>query len=317
MRSSFLSVLMVTAALAAAAPPAGLAQGDLDAFMRVVLEKRDENWKKIQQYILDEREKIQVLGPSGLPVWGQKREYQWFIREGYFVRSPTVADGVTVPEEDRRKYEDNYFNRVRIRDLREKERRAAAANSEPNAAPLEGGGLDSLLSQTRQPQFIDSAYFLKFKFDQGTYALAGREKFEGLDVFRIEYYPTRLFADADERQRERGGRNADVGQTIERLMNKNALVTIWVEPASKQIVRYTFDNVQLDFFPAAFLFRLEDLKASMTMGQPFKDVWLPRDIEFMFSAMLAFGVIDIKYDIEYFDYREAKTSSRIKGGGSR
>ena len=69
-------------------------QTDLNAFMKEVLEKRDENWKKLQQYILDEREKIEVRGPTGLPIWGQRREYQWFIRDGYFVRSPVTADGV-------------------------------------------------------------------------------------------------------------------------------------------------------------------------------------------------------------------------------
>src|SRR6187402_2792520 len=33
-------------------------QADLNTFMKEVLERRDENWKKLQQYILDENEKI-------------------------------------------------------------------------------------------------------------------------------------------------------------------------------------------------------------------------------------------------------------------
>ena len=32
-------------------------------------------------------------------------------------------------------------------------------------------------------------------------------------------------------------------------MNKTALVTLWVDPAEHQIVKYTFDNVWLDFLP--------------------------------------------------------------------
>ena len=51
-----------------------------------------------------------------------------------------------------------------------------------------------MLRQSRQPDFIDSAYFLRFKFEQGKYALVGRETFDGQDVLRIEYYPARLFS---------------------------------------------------------------------------------------------------------------------------
>ena len=51
-----------------------------------------------------------------------------------------------------------------------------------------------MLRQSRQPGFIESAYFLRFKFEQGKYALVGRETFDGKDVLRIEYYPARLFS---------------------------------------------------------------------------------------------------------------------------
>ena len=45
--------------------------------------------------------------------------------------------------------------------------------------------------------------------------------------------------------------------------------------AEHQIVKYTFDNVWMDFLPVAWLVRVDDIRASMTMGQPFPDVWLP------------------------------------------
>ena len=61
-------------------------------------------------------------------------------------------------------------------------------------------------------------------------------------------------------------------------MNKTALVTLWVDPATAQIVKYTFQNVWLDFLPAAWLVRVDDLRASMEMEQPFPGVWLPRGI---------------------------------------
>ena len=103
-------------------------------------------------------------------------------------------------------------------------------------------------------------------------------------------------------------------------MNKISLVTIWVEPKSFQIVKYTFDNVNFDFLPAAWLVRVNDLKASMTMSQAVKDVkdlWLPREIDWYFSAMLAIGTVDARYHLEYHDYRQASTSGRIKGGQER
>jgi len=76
-----------------------------------------------------------------------------------------------------------------------------------------------------------------------------------------------------------------------------------------------FDNVNFDFLPAAWLVRVNDLKASMTMSQPFKDVWLPRDVDMYFSAMLAVGAFDVRYHLDYHDYRQASTQSRIRGGG--
>ena len=41
---------------------------------------------------------------------------------------------------------------------------------------------------------------MDFKFEPGNYYLAGREKLEGQDVLRIEYYPTNLFNDEDDKK---------------------------------------------------------------------------------------------------------------------
>jgi hypothetical protein len=91
-------------------------------------------------------------------------------------------------------------------------------------------------------------------------------------------------------------------------------VTIWVEPKAHQILKYTFDNVNLDFLPAAWIIRLDDLKATMTMSEAFKDVWLPRDVDMFFAATLAVGPFNVRYHLDYYDYRQATTSGRIKGG---
>ena len=320
-------------AIVAGTSPAAVAmasQSDLDAFMAKVLASRDGNWKKLQQYILDERERVEVRGPSNVPVWGQQHEYSWFIREGYFVRSPVKADGVTIAEAERRKAEDDYLRRAKEREKRA-ERDAAAKAAE---VPREAGGeatpppvveppnLDALLRQSRQPQFVDSAYFLNFKFEQGKYALVGRETFEGREVLRIEYYPTRLFTheqDDERRRREqkRPNRNEDVEAALERMMNKVSLVTLWIEPKAHQIIKYTFDNVNFDFLPAAWLLRVTDLKATMTMSEPFPGVWLPRDVDMFFAGMLAVGDFSVRYRLDYHDYRQATTSGRIIRIGGR
>ena len=317
---AFTAMAILLAILAWPGRPALIvAQTDLDEFMKQVLARRDENWKKLQQYILDEREKVEMRGPSGQPIWGQRREYQWFIRDGYFVRSPVTADGVAIPEDDRRKYEENYLKRVKDRDKNAVKPGETTPESSGGSISFSNAGVEVLLQQSRQPQFIDTAYFMRFKFDGGRYALVGKEKFGDAEVLRIEYYPTKLFSGENDRERrtqeKRRQSDQDLEKTIDRLMNKNSKVTLWVEPKAKQIVKYVFDNVQLDFLPAAWLVRMEELKASMTMSQPFKDVWLPKDVELYFSAMLAIGLVDIRFNLDYYDYKEASTSARIKGRG--
>src|SRR4030095_9409643 len=105
----------------AAAMPANLdAQSDLDAFMEKVLARRDDNWKKLQQYVLEEKEAFDITGPGRFPLWGMRREYSWFIRDGIFVRSPVSADGVKLSEADRRKAEEQWLRRQKNREEREK-----------------------------------------------------------------------------------------------------------------------------------------------------------------------------------------------------
>jgi len=332
MRTRVLLVALVAAGTALAAAPA-VPQSDLDTFMNKVLARRDENWKKLQQYILDERAEVSIKGPTGIPVWGDKREYTWFIREGYFIRSPLKANGVEVSEADRRKAEDSYLRRVKEREKRDAARERRKKDGSDAPVPDEPTTLDAFVAQNAQPEFVDSAYFMKFKFEQGRYALAGREPFEGgREVLRIEYYPSKLYQDEEdperkkreeERRKQKGGKpdkGREYGATVERLMNKVALVTLWVEPTSQQIVKYVFDNVNFDFFPGAWLLRVDELKASMEMSQPFKDkdIWLPKTIDFGFSAMLAVGPVHGRYHVDYHDFREATTAGRIKKtGGSR
>ncbi|MEO8070809.1 MAG: hypothetical protein ABI652_05370, partial [Acidobacteriota bacterium] len=242
--------------------------------------------------------------------------------DGFFVRSPTKANGVVVAEAERRRFEDDYLKRARAREGAGGSGAAAPGVEEPApavASPASGptpADVEHLVAQTRQPGFVDSAYFLRFKFEQGTYAFVGHETFDGRDVLRVEYYPARLFSheqNAQDRRRAAGtaDRRKDIDAALEQMMNKVALVTLWIEPKAHQIVKYTFDNVSLDFLPLSWLLRVDDLKATMTMSQPFPDVWLPRDIDMAFGAMLAIGAIDATYHVDYSGYREATTAGRF------
>jgi hypothetical protein len=310
--------VLLTLMLAASAAGVISAQTDLDAFMQEVLIRRDDNWKKLQQFVLDERESMEVRGPGQALLWGQRSDYTWFIRDGFFVRSPLKVNGAVVGELDRRKYEADYLKREQERERRYRRREGDATPTETTAADAPGN-LDGLLKQTRQPGFISSSYFLRFKFDEGHYALVGRERLEDRDVLRIEYYPTNLFAPARRRPQEdqqiprnqdREKQSASQAQVM-RLMNKKSKVTLWIEPASHQILKYTFDDLGWDFFPGQWLARLTDVSADMTMFQAFPEIWLPRGINMDFEMLFALGPVHVHYDVDYHDYRRADVTTKV------
>src|ERR1700681_1281423 len=288
------------------------AQTDLDAFMQQVMERRDDNWKKLQQYILDEREQIELRAPAHAPLWGERRDYTWFIRDGYFVRSPLKVNGADVGEADPRKYEADFLRIAQQRDKRSQQRQTP-----PEVPDAPARDVDALIRQTRQPQFITSAYFLRFRFEEGHYALVGHETLDGRDVLRVEYYPAAMFSDGRLRRRDQARRDSAVDAEVTRLINKGSRVTLWIEPQSHQILRYTFDNVALDFFPAQWLASITGLHASMTMGEPFPDVWLPRGLDLQLGMMLAVGAFDFHYTLDYHDYRRAEISTTIRVPGAR
>ncbi len=95
-------------------------------------------------------------------------------------------------------------------------------------------------------------------------------------------------------------------------MNKTALVTLWVDPAEHQIVKYTFDNVWMDFLPGAWLVRVDDIHASMSMGQPFAGMWLPREMDVHAGVSLATGPFEASYSRQFANYRLAEVKSIIR-----
>ena len=61
---------------------------DLDALMAKALQRRDVDRRTLSDYVLDELETFEVLGPGGAPLTRLRREYTWYVRDGIHVRSP-------------------------------------------------------------------------------------------------------------------------------------------------------------------------------------------------------------------------------------
>jgi hypothetical protein len=322
----------VLSAPSGALVPSAAQSSDLDAFMAKVLARRDDNWKKLQQYVLEEKEAFDLTGPGRFPLWGMRREYTWFIRDGIFVRSPVTADGVKLSESDRRKAEEQWLRRQKNREARDKRNAERAAKGLPperesrevvisptgvqssSSDDKESGtpitNTEDMLKQMREPQFVSSAYFLKFKFETGHYALAGREKIGDIDTLKIEYYPEAGLFKEGRTKPDRKVKDED--QRMEEKMNKASMVTLWVEPKTYQILQYTFEDMDWDFFPGRTLVRVGDLNATMRMAQPFPNVWLPKSIGMNFGMMLAVGAVDATYRVEYLNYKEAAVTYKIK-----
>jgi surface antigen Omp85-like protein len=310
----------------APAKPEPVITNELDAFMAKVLARREVNRKTLEQYILDESESFEILGPGRVPLHRSKRDYTWYVRDGMHVRSPVRFNGVRVGEEARDRYEERWIRHERAR----QERKAKNEKEKGEIAIGSDGVHISGTMVSTEPRFVSEAYFMEFKFEAGNYYLAGREQLEGQEVLKVEYYPTKMFGDdndeeerknrakdpAREQRRDRDEKRSSgesrMEQDIERRMNKTAQITLWIDPKEHQIVKYTFDNVWLDFLPAAWLVRVDDLRASMAMGQPFPGVWLPRGMDIHAGVTLANGSFEAGYNRTFADYRLAEVSTKFR-----
>jgi hypothetical protein len=322
------------------------ATNELDDFMQKVLARREVNRKTLEQYILDETESFEILGPGRWPLYRTKRDYTWYVRDGMHVRSPVRFNGVKIAEDARERYEARWIRRERERQERK------ARNDEKDAKDGKDGKDDKGSSDVSittegvqvnvggtpmptEPRFVSEAYFMDFKFEPGNYYLAGRDQLEGHEVLKIEYYPTKMFGDSDDEKRnsasqeekdgnqkpakkpdakdeKRERQRQELENDIERRMNKTALVTLWVDPTEHQIVKYTFDNVWLDFLPAGWLVKIDDIRASMTMGQPFPGVWLPRELNIHSGITLANGSYEGGYERKFEEYRLAEVATKMR-----
>jgi hypothetical protein len=322
-------IALATVSASAQSPAGQTPSNDLDALMARALKTRDVDRRTLSDYVLDELEVFEVLGPGRAPVVRLRREYTWFVRDGIHVRSPVRFDGVPIGESERREYEDKWFHEEqdRRKNRAEREAKREAEGKQPVLGP----------SALNEPRFVSESYFMDFKFEAGNYYLAGHDSLDKHDVYKIDYLPTNLFDDDDEHHesketdetkdskgakdakdakhdkhhRDKDNKEEEFEQDINRKMNKTAQITLWVDPAENRIVKYTFDNVWMDFLPAAWLVRIDDIRASMEMGQPFEGVWLPKNLRVHGGITLASGSFEFSYSREFSNYRKADVTTKI------
>jgi hypothetical protein len=298
-------VTLVIACLGAFSPVRSRAQTptDLDAFMARVLANRDQSWRQLQEYLLSERERVELIGPDRTRLFGQDREFLWVARDGVAVRSPVRFNGVTLAAADRAQYEQEWLRDEERRAERQRKRSASPGTE----APADREDVEASI-RAGEPRFISEASFLRFRFEPGNYYFVGRETIAGVEVLRIEYYPTRMFQDEGKRSRPRD----EAEDRIDAAMNKVTLVTLWVDPAQHQVVRFTFDNVDFNFLPGRALVRLDTAQATMNMGQPFEGIWLPTDLTVEGAVTLATGSYRASYRRDFYDYRRGDVQVRFR-----
>lgn len=311
-------VVAFVPALFAQAPADAL--NDLDQLMAAALKNRDDSWLRLHDYVLDERETFEIIGGDRLPLHGLHREYSWSVCEGYLVRRPIRSNGVAISREEQLRYEDEWLREEQRREKRYQEREAKKARDEADVLVT----VDDVVRQDARSRFMSEAYFMKFPFEAGNYYLVGREELEGRQVLKVEYYPTRMFADDGTKRRDRQPpsekpaakrerqREEELEDRIERSMNKVTVITLWVDPEERQIVRFLFDNADFGFLPYRQIVRVDDVQAEMTMGRYFDGVWLPKRIRGTGAATLATGTFRFTYAREFFDYRMGEVRARIR-----
>jgi hypothetical protein len=250
---------------------------DIDAFMKKVLENRSVNWEMYHDYFGRERAKLSIEGTLDETLHGFEREYLWFVKDGYPVRSPMSVDGVPVSPEQREREETEWIERLKER--------------KPQDGP-------------------DREQFFGFEFEPGRFFFAGRETFEGRDVVVIEYYPRNAPWSEDE-EADEGEKNEKEAE-IEAKLGKVFFVTMLVDPAEHQIVRMTLENAGFDFLPARWLVHVDEVEVSLTMDQPIDGVWLTRDMEAYGKVTTAAGSLEVRYRSTFYDYGKTRTGVKFR-----
>jgi hypothetical protein len=265
----------------------GLPTNDLDAFMAKVLERREIDWDRLHNYVFSERETLEIKTNRLPALENIRKEYVWRVKDGYIVRTPVKANGVSISKDEQARAENEWIEQ----------------------------------QKRRKSKALERESFFGFKFQPGRYLYAGKKTVENRELTVIEYYPD--FKDLDDDQGE--GSSAKLEEKegkkepkqrdseeeyYERMFEKAFVATMLVDPQEHQLVEMTFDNVGLDFLPARWLVRVSDIKASLRMDKPYGDVWLPKTIQAWGSVSTAYGDLSLRYSREFFDYK--RTDVKVK-----
>lgn len=285
---------------------AARAPSDLDQLVERALARRDSSWKMLPQLVLDERADIEMTGPSGARLFAQRSDYTWFPRDGIFVRSPLRINGRAVTDAQRQTEEAEFIARVRRQSARRRE--TASPEADVTDAPLTPETAEALTAAVR-PFFLENnSLLMALKYEPGRYGLVGRDTQGQREVVKIEYYPTALFmagrARPNRRVRERD-------RQVTARLNKASLLTLWIDPARSQIVRYEYADVDLGFLPGQWLARVVDGRSSMSLDEVLPDVWLPTTAESLVRLQSPVGPVEARYALAYTNYRRADVGARV------
>jgi len=268
-------------------PSANPEMSDLDEFMAKVMQKRWADAENLREYVFNEREALDVEIDSKIASqWSYRREYLWFVRDDYLVRSPVVIDGVKVSDKEKSTAEDEWINGQK--------KRGKSTNK---------NGIDyQALFGLENANSLDFQAFFGFEFEPGRYLYGGERQFEGRKALLVEYYPK--LSDG-----KKGSNNKK--DSINGLFEKSYLVTMLISPDDHQILQITFDNVGLEFLPARWLVRMNDIKASMVMDKTQVGIWLPRKISAYGSISTAGADLSINYTREFYEYAKSHVDVKL------
>ena len=100
-------------------------------------------------------------------------------------------------------------------------------------------------------------------------------------------------------------------------MNKTSKVTLWIEPTSHQILKYTFDDLGWNFFPGQWLVRVSNVDRVDDDGPAVSGrvaAARPRDGR---RADAGHRPVDLRYTLDYHDYRQPDVTSDVIVAKSR
>jgi hypothetical protein len=160
-----------------------------------------------------------------------------------------------------------------------------------------------------RPYFlVNNSFLLDLTHEPGRYGLVGRDTLAGRQVVKVEYYPTALFQSGRARPNRRARERDD---RITERVNKAVLVTLWIDPAISQIVRYEFDDIELGFLPGQWLARVTDGRTTMTLSEVLPEVWLPTVAETTVRLQSPVGPIEARWRLTYFNHKRAEIGTRL------